>query len=151
MATLHVNPFAQFNFLIHLWGSGNSGPHAGFQECNGAGVDFAVAEYHKGHHTGDTTHRIMGLHKFGDLTLKRGVVSGQDFSQWIDAVRQSSQGALRNVTIRLQNEDRSEAVQAWRLVNARILKHVSGAMNAGRSEVAMEELTLAYERIEVGE
>jgi len=150
MATPPKDSFAQFNFVIHLWNSGNSGPHAGFQECSGAGVDFAVGEYRKGNQTGDTTHQIMGLNKFGNLTLKRGVVAAPDFHQWLEDVRQSNEGALRDVRIRLQNEDRTGVAQAWRLVRTRIIKHVSGPMNAGGSDVAMEELTLAYERLEVG-
>jgi len=40
-------------------------------------------------------------------------------------------------------------VQEWRLLRARIVKHTSGPFNAQRSEVAMEELTLAYERLEL--
>jgi hypothetical protein len=40
-------------------------------------------------------------------------------------------------------------VQSWRLHRARIIKHVSGPMNAKCSDVAMEELTLAYERLEL--
>jgi len=141
--------FTHFNFLLHLWDSGSAGPHAGFQECSGDGVDFTVGEYRKDRPTGETTHLIRGLNKFGSITLKRGVVSAPDFSQWLEDIRQSNHGALRNVTIRLQNEKRTEAVQTWRLVRARIIKHVSGPMNAKGTDVAMEELTLAYERLEM--
>jgi phage tail-like protein len=46
-------------------------------------------------------------------------------------------------------EDRSGPVQSWRLLRARITKYTSGSFNAKSSDVAMEELTLAYERLEV--
>jgi len=49
----------------------------------------------------------------------------------------------------LMNEDHSAVVQEWKLLRARIIKHVSGPFNARSSDVAMEELTLAYERLEV--
>jgi phage tail-like protein len=143
------NTFKLFNFVLHLWDSGDHGPHAGFQECSGAGVDFAIDECRRGNKTGDTTCQIMGMHRFGSLTLKRGVVSAPDFNQWLEDIRQSNQGALRNVTLRLQNAERTEAVQAWRLVHARIIKHVSGPLNAQGTDVPMEELTLAYERLEM--
>jgi hypothetical protein len=33
-------------------------------------------------------------------------------------------------------------------MRARIIKHISGPMNAKGTDVAMEEITLAYERLE---
>jgi hypothetical protein len=53
------------------------------------------------------------------------------------------------VTIQLQNDDHTAVVQAWKLLRARIIKHVSGPLNAKGCDVAMEELTLAYERLEL--
>ena len=53
------------------------------------------------------------------------------------------------MTIHLQSEDHTQVVQTWRLVQARIIKHMSGPMNAKGTDVAMEELTLAYERLEL--
>jgi hypothetical protein len=47
------------------------------------------------------------------------------------------------------NEDHSSVVQEWKLLRARIVKHVSGPFNARASDVAMEEITLAYERLEL--
>jgi len=40
-------------------------------------------------------------------------------------------------------------VQTWVLLRARIVKHVSGPFNAKGNGVAREELTLAYERLEM--
>ena len=51
--------------------------------------------------------------------------------------------------IQLLNEDHTQVVQEWRLVRARIVKHVSGPFNAKGTDVAIEELTLAYERLEL--
>ena len=47
------------------------------------------------------------------------------------------------------NEDHASVVQEWKLLRARIIKHVSGPFNARGTDVAMEELTLAYERLEM--
>ena len=55
----------------------------------------------------------------------------------------------RQVRIQLQNEDHSAVVVTWILQRARIIKHVSGPLNAKGTDVAMEELTLAYERLEI--
>ena len=56
---------------------------------------------------------------------------------------------MRTVTIQLQNEDHSQTVQTWKLMNARITKHTSGPLNAKGTDVAMEELVVAYERLEM--
>jgi hypothetical protein len=40
-------------------------------------------------------------------------------------------------------------VQTWKLLRAKIIKHVSGPFNAKGNDVAMEELTIAYERLEM--
>ena len=37
----------------------------------------------------------------------------------------------------------------WALRGARIIKHVSGPLNAEGTDVAVEELTLAYERLDM--
>ena len=40
-------------------------------------------------------------------------------------------------------------MQTWKLMRARIIKHTSGPFNAKGTDVAMEELVLAYERLEM--
>jgi hypothetical protein len=37
----------------------------------------------------------------------------------------------------------------WKLLRARIVKYTTGPLNARGTDVAMEELTLAYERLEI--
>ena len=56
---------------------------------------------------------------------------------------------MRTVTIHLQNEDHTQIVQTWKLLRARIIKHTSGPFNAKGTDVALEELTLSYERLEM--
>ncbi len=53
------------------------------------------------------------------------------------------------VTVQLLSEDHTAVVQTWKLLRARAVKHVSGPFNALCSDVAIEELTLAYERLEL--
>jgi phage tail-like protein len=67
----------------------------------------------------------------------------------LNDIRNGNQNAERTVTIHLQNEDHTKIVQTWKLLRARIIKHVSGPLNAKGNDVAMEELTLAYERLEM--
>ncbi len=148
MAVLRDRPYVQFNFLIDL-GDGTDGPEAGFQECSNIGMEVTVAEYRNGNEKENSVRKITGLNKATDVTLKRGVIGSLNLYRWLDQIRNGDQNATRTVTISLQNEDHTEVVQTWRLLRARVIKHVSGPMNAKGTDVAMEELTIAYERLEM--
>ena len=93
--------------------------------------------------------KITGLNKATDVTMKRGVIGALNLYAWLNDIRNGNQKALRTVTIQLQSEDHSEVVQTWKLLRARIVKHSSGPFNAKGNDVAMEELVLAYERLEM--
>ena len=149
MAVLRDRPYAQFNFLVDLGTGTTEGPEAGFQECSEIGMSVDVIEYRNGNEKENSVRKITGLNKATDVTLKRGVIGSLDLYQWLDQIRNGDQAALRTVVIRLMNEDHSAVVQEWKLLRARIVKHVSGPFNAKASDVAMEELVLAYERLEL--
>jgi phage tail-like protein len=149
MAVLRDRPYVQFNFLVDL-GTGNTdGPEAGFQECSNIGMEVTVAEYRNGNEKENSVRKITGMNKSTDVTLKRGVIGSLNLYQWLHQIRNGDPGAKRTVTIHLQNEDHTAVVQTWKLLRACITKHVSGPLNAKGTDVAMEELTLAYERLEM--
>jgi phage tail-like protein len=149
MAVLRERPYVQFNFLVDL-GTGNTdGPEAGFQEVSGIGMEVTVSEYRNGNERENSVRKITGLNKSTDVTMKRGVIGSLNLYQWLNDIRDGNQNALRNVVVQLQNEDHTAVVQAWKLMRARIIKHTSGPLNAKGTDVAMEELVLAYERLEM--
>jgi phage tail-like protein len=149
MAELRERPYVQFNFLVDL-GTGNTeGPDAGFQEVSGIGMEVTLAEYRNGNEKENSVRKITGLNKATDVTMKRGVIGSLSLYQWLNQIRNGDQNALRNVVVQLQNEDHTKVVQTWKLMRARIIKHTSGPLNAKGTDVAMEELVLAYERLEM--
>ncbi len=149
MAVLRERPYVQFNFLVDL-GTGNTeGPDAGFQEISNIGMEVTVAEYRNGNEKENSVRKITGLNKATDVTMKRGVIGSLTLYNWLNQIRNGDQNALRTITISLQNEDHTSVVQTWKLLRARIIKHVSGPMNAKGTDVAMEELTISYERLEM--
>jgi len=149
MAVLRDRPYVQFNFLVNLGDGVTNTPQAGFQEISGIGMEVSIAEYRPGNYAFNNVIKMAGLNKAMDVTMKRGVIGSLDLYKWLDDVRNGSTNGLRTVTIELKNEDRSNTVQTWRLINARIIKHVSGPLNAKGTDVAMEELVLSYERLEM--
>jgi phage tail-like protein len=149
MAVLRDRPYVQFNFLVDL-GTGNTdGADAGFQEISGIGMEVTVAEYRNGNEKENSVRKITGLNKSTDVTMKRGVIGSLTLYNWLNQIRNGDQSALRTITIQLQNEDHTATVQTWKLLRARITKHTSGPMNAKGTDVAMEELVVAYERLEM--
>lgn len=142
-------PYLQFNFLVDLGDGNPEGPSAGFQECSPIGMELAVVEYRNGNDHENNVRKLTGLAKVPDVTLKRGLIGAINLYSWINDLRNGDQHATRTVTIQLQNADHSAVVQTWRLLRARIIKHTSGPLNAQGSDVVIEEMVLAYERLEI--
>jgi len=149
MATFRERPYVQFNFLVDLGNGNTSGAQAGFQEISGIGMEVTVAEYRNGNDGENSVKKITGLNKSTDVTMKRGVIGSLDLYQWLNQIRNGDQSALRTVTIQLMSEDHTTVVQTWKLSRARIIKHTSGPLNAKGTDVALEELVVAYERLEM--
>jgi len=149
VAVLRERPYVQFNFLVNLGDGVTDGAEAGFQEMSNVGMEVTVSEYRNGNEKENSVRKITGLNKATDVTMKRGVIGSLNLYRWLDDIRNGNQAAFRNVVVQLQNEDHSAVVQTWNLKRARIIKHISGPFNAKGTDVAMEELTLSYERLEM--
>jgi phage tail-like protein len=149
MAVLREHPYAQFNFLVDLGTGETGGPEAGFQECSAITSTVDVIEYRNGNDRENSPRKLTGLHRVSDVTFRRGIIGSLSLYQWLDQIRNGDSTAQRTVSIHLQNEDHTAVVMTWKLLRARIVKHTSGPLNATGTEVAIEEITLAYERLEL--
>jgi len=89
------------------------------------------------------------LNKASDVTMKRGMIGSLDLYQWLNQIRNGDANSLRTITVSLMSEDHTQVVQTFRLLRARIIKHTSGPLNAKGTDVALEELVVAYERLEM--
>lgn len=145
-------PYVQFNFQVDLFTDGldPAGFSGGFQEVSGIGMEVTVSEYRNGSDQYNAVRKITGLNKAADITLKRGVIGSVDLYNWLDAIRNGDQTQQRPMaTIKLMSEDHSTAVLTWKLLGARIIKLTHGPLNAKGTDVAMEEMVLSYERLEM--
>jgi phage tail-like protein len=149
MAVLRDRPYAQFNFLVDLGTGATDGPEAGFQECGALSMSVDVIEYRNGNDKENNPRKLTGLARVSDVTLKRGIIGSLALYKWIDQIRNGDPAGLRTVVIHLQNEDHTAIVMTWKLLRARIVKHTSGPLNGKGTDVAMEEITLAYDRLEI--
>lgn len=149
MAVFRDRPYAQFNFLVDLGTGKTDGPEAGFQECSGISMSVDVIDYRNGNEKENNPRKLTGLTRVTDVTLKRGIIGALGLYEWINQVRNGDAAGFRTVLIHLQNEDHTAIVMTWKLLRARIVRHSSGPLNAKGTDVAMEEISLAYERLEI--
>lgn len=148
MAVSRDHPYAQFNFLVDI-GDGDEHVAAGFAEVSGLDTQVDVIEYRNGNSRLNEPMKLVGLTRVDDVTLRRGAIGALDLWEWFKEVRSGSPNARRTVVIRLQNEERTETVMSWELVRARPIRHATGPFSATESDVAVEELVLSCERLEL--
>jgi phage tail-like protein len=150
MAVQRDNPYIAFNFLVDL-GTGDTGSvQAGFQEVSGLNMEIKLADYRNGNEPANHVRKVIGMHSFGDVTLKRGLIGALDLWEWIGQARDGDQAAARNVTIQMLDEAHNETVMTWRLTNARPMRYTAPGLNASSgAEVAIEELVLSVEMMAI--
>lgn len=148
MAVFRDNPYADFNFLVNLGDSDPASVKAGFTEISGLSMSVSVIEYRNGNDKLNTPRLIPGLAKAPEVCLSRGIIGSTDLFAWLQSVA-NGQPVFRDVTIQLQSEDHTSIVQSWKLTRAIPIRYNGPALSATTSAVAIEELVLACEWMEM--
>jgi len=148
MAIARDTPYSAFNFLVELDGQGKE-VKAGFSEISGLNAEVTIAEYRAGNAKVNYANKIPGIHKAGDVTLKRGVIGEQNLYEWLQQCREGKYPeAKRNLVINLLSEDREGPVVSWKLIGAMPIKWTGPTLTAkGGGDVAIEELVLSVEMV----
>ncbi len=104
MALFRENPYSAFNFLVDLEPGQGTEVLAAFSEVSGLNAEVTVAEYRAGNHAVNYVQKVPGIHKAGDVTLKRGVIGAQDiYEEWLELCRSGK------IASRIQAEHRGQA------------------------------------------
>jgi phage tail-like protein len=141
-----THPYGAFNFLVNIDGGEMLG---GFSDVSGLGTEITIAEYRNGNERENHVRKVPGIHKVGDVTLKRGVIDSKSLWDWITQTRTEGVAAQKNVVVTLLDEARN-AVQNWKLRGVVPMKYSGPTLAAkGGGDVAMEELVLSAEAIEL--
>ncbi|MBP0622453.1 phage tail protein [Cupriavidus consociatus] len=150
MAVFRETPYSAFNFLVDLEPGQGSEVQAGFSEVSGLNAEVTVAEYRAGNDRVNYVRKVPGIHKAGDVTLKRGVIGAQNLYEWLEKGRTGKiSEAKRDIVVKLQSEDRTDTVVSWKLRGAMPIKWTGPTLTAkGGGDVAIEELVLSVETIE---
>ena len=136
-----THPYGAFNFVVEIDGVAV----AGFAEVSGLDTTTDVIEYREGNQA-TTVRKMPGLHKFTNITLKRGYTQSADLWEWrktvLDGQTQRSSGSVS-----LLNEARDVVVR-WNFHEAWPSALRGPSLDAGTSAVAIETLEIACERLE---
>ena len=136
-------PLPVFHFTVQ-WG----GTRIGFSEVSGLTQENQAIEYRDGSFPEYSSIKMPGLRKFGNVTLKRGIVKADnDFFKWLSTVK-LNQVERRDVVISLLNENH-EPVMTWKIQNAFPVKVEGPGLKASGNEVAIESIEIAHEGLEL--
>ena len=154
-----IYPLTKMNFLITV--DQAQGATAAFSEVNGVEATVDVIEFRQGNSGSLAPVKIPGLVKHGNVTLKFGYTSDENFKKWvIECVSEKrAKGMPRsNVQIEMIDisdgapqglVDKTQSGKVWTLTNAWVTKYMAPDLNASTSEGAIETVELAYEELTI--
>lgn len=143
MARRDEDPIGQFNFIVEIEGL-ESGA---FLSVSGLSSETEVLLFRSGNDRSSAVRKLPGLQKYGDVTLKRGYIGSNELYQWRQQIVDGMVDR-RSVSIRLLNENREE-VSRFNLFEAWPARWELSTLNAKGTDIVIEELVLAVERIEL--
>lgn len=136
-------PLPVFHFQVE-WG----GTKIGFSEVSGLNIETQVIEYRDGTNPGYSAIKMPGIPKYGNITLKRGILpDDNEFYDWLNTT-QLNKVERRDMIISLMNEDH-EPVMSWKVQSAFPVKIEGPGLKSTGNEVAIESIEVAHEGLTI--
>jgi phage tail-like protein len=140
-AAVRSDPYRNFRFRVEIDGI----VAAGFSEVQIGETVTDVIDYREGNEPAHVR-KLPGLHKFGNVTLMRGMMASMELVNWHRQV-QAGDNARRNVVVVVMDESGTD--QARFVIHAAWpAKYAIGALNGNGNEALIEILELVNEGIE---
>ncbi len=137
------DPYLRFNFLVEIDGI----PPVAFKSVSGLDSETEVVEYRTGNMSGPSSLKLPSLHKFSNITLKRGMTRDLSLWQWYKTVLEG-QTDRRNGVIMLLDES-LRPVLRWEFRDGWICKWEGPDLDASANEVAIESIEITHEGLEL--
>lgn len=138
-------PMTALHFRVS-WGDSNN--TVNFSEVSGLTMESEPIEYRGGSDPSLTVRKIPGLKKYGNVTLKRGIIPSENgFWDWWNTI-QAGTVQRRTVTVSLLDETQTE-VMNWEMQEAWPAKVEGPGLNATGNEIAVETLEFAHEGVKI--
>lgn len=156
---MREDPLLACNFRINLLDSTSSpaaavtsialtplviNPLAGFSECTGLEMTMDTEDWEEGGNNG-TVLKFPKRHKWGDITLRKGIARNQDLFNWFYAFTQGVTTRKDGLIILMNG--RHEPHTVWKFRRGLPVKYVAPQLNAQQNNVAIESLSIAHEGI----
>lgn len=120
-----------------------------FTECNGLSLKRGTLPHKEGG-VNDRVHYLPGRVEQSNITLKRGMISGENASKlwdWFNAGLYDCKVERHNISIILYSSDLTE-VRRWNLTDAYPVKWSGPDFKSDSNQVAIETLEIVYHGIE---
>lgn len=125
-------------------------PPSQCKEVSGLEIEHQVIDYDSSLPGGkEDRKKIRGPRKWGDITIKRGATGDRSWSDWYKLAQNGRMSeAKRNGSIVIYSIEEGEMLR-YNFVNGWPMKYNPGSFKAGGNEVAMEELVITHEGLEL--
>lgn len=116
---------------------------AQFQEVQGLSMSLGTEDLVEG---GENrfVHRLPTRGSFGNLILKRGLVTGSELTVWVLSAIEDFDITPKDVDVKLLNEEGQPLIM-WKFVKAWPLTWSLSDLKSQESAVAIETMELAYQ------
>lgn len=140
----HIDHFGTFQFKVDIGGRAV----ATFSECAGVEMTVKVEEVREGGQN-EFVHRLPGPVEYGNLILKRGYASDNEFFDWCVSCFNRQRIQRRNVTVTLVSQGKRANIFAWTFVEAYPVKWSGPSFKAGDNAIVIETLELAHRGLQI--
>lgn len=154
-----MRPFTTFNFHVSftLPGEKNEVCAADFSECSGLEMNMEVKTIREGGNNNEQIH-LCGPLTYGQLTLKRGMTANYDLWGWFESVQEQRtlrvDGEIQMLSsLRMNKQPNNTPAKlnkdvVFKLSGCLPIKIVAPSLSGMDGEVAIEEMQIAYERMQ---
>lgn len=137
-----TDPYRNFRFRLELDGIETGA----FSEATIPDSTTDPVDYREGN---DATHqrKLSGLTKYGNVTLKKGIIDNMELYDWRKSIEDSGAAANRkNISLILVDEEGNDKSR-WDIVEAWPTKYDPSDFSAKGNEVLIETLEIVHEGI----
>ncbi len=132
-----------YNFAVQIDGM----DELHFSEVTGLSVEVQAILFRSGTDLGTGAKVLPGRISYEPVSLERGLARDLALWEWLSTI-EGGQTDMRNVTISVLDEEHEPAI-AFRLTSAWPSRLQLGRLDGLGNGVAIEKLTLTYERLSV--
>jgi phage tail-like protein len=154
---VETRPFTAFSFSVELTLKDEKDfiCNASFSECDGLEITMEPKTIREGGNNNHPIH-LIGPVSYGQLSLKRGMTDCLDLFNWFNRVTQQEKGLRASGEIVLlasklteENEENTRKDRLRFILEGCLpVKLKAPALNAKDGQLAIEEMTIAYESLE---